>query len=142
MEKDFKHDDFVAIAELIEGHIRMLLDKYSYHNTPINPLNENIKNYINSNLVFDISITQISEIFHYNKAYLGRMFKKENNMSITEYINLQRIETAKEMLLGSNETVLDISNKVGFNNVTYFNKVFKRAFKMSPSQYRNSNKHI
>lgn len=140
LEKDFGHGDLVVIAELIEGHIRTLLERYSQPGTPINTLNENIKSYIDSNLEFDISITQISEIFHYNKAYLGRMFKKENNITISEYINLQRIEAAKELLLHSSETVINISNKVGFNNVTYFNKLFKKVMHISPSQYRSKNK--
>lgn len=141
MENSYTPDDLIAVAELIEGYIRMLLEKHSHDNSPINPLNENIKNYINSNLEFDIDITQISEIFHYNKTYLGRMFKKENNMSIAEYTNMQRIEAAKEMLTGSNSSVITISNKVGFNNVTYFNRVFRKATDMSPLQYRNANKN-
>ena len=141
METGFEHREFVIIAELIEGHIRTLLEKHPHHSTPARTLNENIKNYIDSNLEFDINVAQISEIFHYNKAYLGRMFKKENNMTIAEYINRQRIEAAKELLQNSSETVIDIANKVGFNTVTYFNKVFKKVLHMSPIQYRNTSKH-
>ncbi len=139
MECGFEHHEFVIIAELIEGHIRTLLEKHT-QSTPARTLNENIKNYIDSNLEFDISVTQISEIFHYNKAYLGRMFKKENNLTVAEYINLRRVEAAKELLQNSDRTVIDIANKVGFNTVTYFNKVFKKAVHLSPIQYRAQTK--
>ncbi len=138
METSLNDDDIVAIAKLLESYILMLLENYSYQNENINPLIENIKNYIHSNLEFDIDITRLSEFFHYNKMYLGRMFKKETGMNIKDYINLQRIEKAKKMLENTKETIIDISNKVGFNNVTYFNKVFKNATSMTPSQYRSS----
>lgn len=136
MEQGFKQQDCQVIARLLEGYIRMLLEKGADKQADTNPLIENIKNYIQSNLEFDIDITRIAEFFHYNKVYLGRLFKKETNLSVKEYINIQRMERAKDLLATTGDAVIDIAGKVGFNNVTYFNRMFRSTFGMAPTRYR------
>ena len=61
-------------------------------------------------------------------------------MNIKDYINFQRIEKSKLLLENTSETVIEIVNKIGFNNVTYFNKVFRCYVDMSPTQYRRLKK--
>jgi two-component system response regulator YesN len=95
-----------------------------------------MKNYIEANLEYKIDITMLADIFHYNEKYLGRMFKRKTGYTFSEYINQRRIERGREMLLKNNDTVINISSKVGFNNVTYFNRQFKRFYGMTPSEYR------
>jgi len=136
LEKDFSIDDCTKVGNILESYILMLLEKYTDKNADVNPLIENVKNYIISNLEFDIDIAHISEFFHYNKLYLGRLFKKETNMTVNDYVNHKRLEKAKTLLINTADTVIDISNKIGFNNVTYFNRLFKKNFKVTPTQYR------
>lgn len=140
LEKNTGYEDCRIIAHLLESHICMLLEKYTYKSTDINLLVKNIKSYIFSNLEFDIDISHIAQFFHYNKLYLGRLFKKETNMNIKDYINIQRIEKAKKLLEICDETVISISNKVGFNNVTYFNRLFRDIVKTTPTQYREQSR--
>ena len=97
-----------------------------------------MKSYILSNIEFDINTSRIANIFHYNEVYLGRLFKKQVGIGINDYINLQRIEIAKKRLATTREKVIDISSGVGFNNVTYFNRVFKKHTGMTPKEYRKS----
>lgn len=104
-----------------------------------NPLIENIKNYIESNLEFDIKITQIAKTFQYNEQYIGRLFKKKTQMSFSNYISKQRIERAKILLKETDDSVIDIAFKVGFNNVTYFNRIFKKYLNITPSEFRLQN---
>lgn len=139
LEENMGYEDCRIIAKLLESHICMLLEKYTDKTTDVNPLVENIKNYIFSNLEFDINISHIAEFFHYNKLYIARLFKKETNMNIRDYINIQRIEKARKLLETTDETIISISNKVGFNNVTYFNRLFKNIIKITPTQYREKN---
>ena len=75
-------------------------------------------------------------IFHYNEEYLGRLFKKETHMSFSDYVSKQRIERAKRLLIETNDSVVSIAVKVGFNNVTYFNRVFKKYLNMTPLEFR------
>lgn len=140
LEKEYTFPDCEIIGDLLETHVLLLLEKCTDKNAGTNPLVENIKNYIHSNLEFDINISYIAEFFHYNKLYIGRLFKKETGMSIKDYITLQRIERAKILLENSDENVIRISDKTGFNNVTYFNRMFKSIVGVTPTNYRKSKK--
>ena len=141
MEKNFSHENCEAVGALIETYIRTLLDNVPESNQEqFNPLIENIKNYIKANLEFDIKISQIAKTFHYNERYLGRLFKREMNMSFRDYITRQRLTQSKMLLKNTDNTVLYIANKLGFNNVTYFNRQFKKHFDMTPTQYRKLNR--
>lgn len=138
MESDYSPQQCAAVGSIIESYIRFLLEKYKYSKKESNPIVENVKNYLETNMEYDVSISHITKIFHYNPQYLGRLFKKEEGISIKEYLLTQRLERAKELLGNCNETVTWIASKVGFNNVTYFNRQFKEKFKVTPSQYRKS----
>ena len=72
--------------------------------------------------------------------YLGRLFKKETGMCIGDYINLRRLEIAKELLASTDDKIISISSSVGFNNVTYFNRLFKKQTGLTPLQYRSKKK--
>lgn len=136
LERNFSEDDCKSVAQIIENFILMLFENFHYTTEKINPLVENIKNYILSNIEFDINITHISKVFHYNEMYLGRLFKKETGQTVCDYVNKKRVEIAKRMLLDTNEKIIAISEKTGFNNVTYFNRVFKKLTGKTPMQYR------
>ncbi len=137
LEKNIDAENCKKIANIIEGHIRVLLEKYATNkNNAYNPLAENIKKYIEENLTCDFSVAEISEIFNYNEKYLGRIFKREFGMSIKKYVNSRRVEMAEELLKTVNLPIIEISSKVGFNNVTYFNKIFKCITGAAPQEFR------
>lgn len=140
LEKTFSESDCEKVSNIIENHILLLIEKFSFNKTNSSPLVENIKNYILSNIEFDINISYISKIFHYNEMYLGRLFKKETGMCIGDYINLRRLEIAKELLASTDDKIISISSSVGFNNVTYFNRLFKKQTGLTPLQYRSKKK--
>ena len=77
----------------------------------------------------------MAKLFNYNPVYLGRVFKKETGTSTKEYANKKRIDYAKKPL-NNNEMVISASQKVGFNNVTYFNSIFKKLAGITPSEYK------
>ena len=101
---------------------------------------ENIKSYIMDNLEYNITISLIADIFHYNKLYLGRLFKKETGESITDFINTQRLKRAARLLKDTEQSILSVANRTGFNNVTYFNRLFKNFYEVSPKEYRASHR--
>ncbi len=142
IEKNFPRKKCEKIADIVESYIRMLLEVSlgKSSNEDFDPLIENLKNYIEANIEYQIDITLLAKIFHYNEKYLGRLFKRKTGYTFSEYINQRRIERGREMLLKNDETIINISSKIGFNNVTYFNRVFKRCYKMTPSEYRQKRK--
>lgn len=135
LEKGLSKSDIEIICDLIEGHIITLLEKFP-NKSDSNPFVENIKNYIIDNLEYDINVSLIADIFHYNKLYLGRLFKKETGKTITDYINSQRIKNAAWLLKNTKQSVISIATQTGFNNVTYFNRLFKNLYGVSPKIYR------
>lgn len=142
LEKDFPLERCRAVGALLETYIRTLLENISVtHQSNFNPLIENIKNYIKSNLCSDMKISQIAKAFRYDEQYLGRIFKKETKRSINRYLNEQRIKNAKKLLKETDDSIIEIALTSGFNNVTYFNRVFKRITNMTPQQFRLTSKN-
>ena len=124
------------LCAIIENHIKLLIKEYSSTIHSYSPLISNIKNYIEESLYGEISVKEIAELFNYNEKYIGKLFKEEEGVGIIEYVNTKRLDKSCEMLKLSSDSITLISQKLGFNNVTYFNRLFKNRFGKSPSEYR------
>lgn len=92
--------------------------------------------FINKNYAQNISLDLISENCYCNPAYLSHLFNKEIGMSITDYINKCRVEDAKRLLDLTELSITQISQEVGFNDPSYFSKVFKNIQGVNPTHYR------
>lgn len=91
--------------------------------------------YINLNLETNLTLNGIAAAIHVNSSHLSRKFKNDTNMTIINYINKKRVEKAKLYLQQDNISITDISLMVGFNDLNYFGRVFKKITSMTPSQY-------
>lgn len=98
-----------------------------------------ILNYIDKNYYKNLKLESLAKVFNYNSAYLGKIFKNCTNNHFNDYINIVRIEKAKELLIGGNLKVCDISEKVGYKNIDYFYIKFKKYVGLSPKEYKNKN---
>ncbi|MNI36125.1 HTH-type transcriptional regulator YesS [compost metagenome] len=85
----------------------------------------------------ELSLFKIAELIDMSPAYLGRIFKKLTTQSIPDYLNEYRIVQAKELLAKTHDSIEEISQKTGYNNSTYFYKVFKKYTGITPAEYRN-----
>jgi len=92
--------------------------------------------FIRLNLDQDLSLEFISNAIHQSPYEFSRQFKKETGETITEYINKQRINEAIYIMENEKISITDIAHKVGFNDINYFTKVFKKIKGITPSQYR------
>lgn len=95
-----------------------------------------IKEYIAANLSRDTSLTAISDHFHFSQEYLLRLFKKEEGITILQYINDLKLKRAKELLRNPDLQVRDIAELLGFNDNSYFIRFFKSKTGVSPRIYR------
>src|SRR5699024_921976 len=100
---------------------------------------ENIKQalqILHENYREPLTLKEVSESLHLNVMYLGQLFKKETKKSFSTYLNHLRMEQAKWLLLHSEQNINEISNEIGYNNTTYFSKLFKKIVGQSPKEYR------
>lgn len=87
-----------------------------------------------------ISLGSIAKQFAYSPTYLSRIFNEKFNIGFTDFINMLRVEEAKEKLKGT-DRMTDIALDCGFSSIRNFNRVFKEAVGMPPGEYRNTKKH-
>lgn len=92
--------------------------------------------YIRTHLGEDLSLNTISDAIDSSPHELSRQFKKQTGKSLTDYINEQRIIEAIYLIENQHFSITDIALMVGFNDVNYFTKVFKKLKGMTPSHYR------
>lgn len=107
-----------------------------YEPPDISRLIKNIIQYINHNFKEDITLSKIAREFWLNPSYLSRQFKVNVGVNITEFITGRRLDYAKVQLVVSDTSISEIALNSGFNNISYFNTVFKQRMGISPRQYR------
>lgn len=95
-----------------------------------------IADYLSENYAKAISLRELSERFHLSTYYICRQFKKVTGYNIKEYINSTRTMRAKALLETTDLSILSISEAVGYESVTHFERVFKSYMNMSPLKYR------
>jgi len=84
----------------------------------------------------DISLTKAALKVDMNKDYLSKIFKKEVGVGFSEYVNIQRIKCAKELLETTHMKSYEVSAKVGFQDESYFSKIFKNVVGVRPNDYK------
>ncbi len=99
------------------------------------PMVKNAVDFILLNLGSPLTLKTIADQIHANPSHLSRKFKQETDMTLTDFINLKRIEEAELYLQRGTSSVTEIAFMVGFNDLNYFSKVFKKLRLMTPTQY-------
>lgn len=94
--------------------------------------------YIDHNFRNNIKLETIAPIFGYNSAYLGKIFNKTVGESFNSYIDHKRIEHSKHLLLEDKLKVYEVAEQVGYKNVDYFHKKFKKYVGQSPAEFRKA----
>jgi two-component system response regulator YesN len=94
--------------------------------------------YIHKNFKRNISLNDVADYIGVNSSYLSRTFKEECGKGFVEYLNFVRVEYVKRMLGDGHARLKDTAVEAGFNNYTYFFKVFKSLTGMTPAEYENS----
>ena len=83
-----------------------------------------------------ITIPLLAERFHVSEGHLCRLFKEMTQKSVVEYLNYYRISVSVELLNMGEHDIGQIAGMTGFNNISYFNRMFRRFMRMTPSGYR------
>lgn len=95
-----------------------------------------ILHYINHNYRENLKLEVIAPLFGYNSSYLGKIFTKKTGESFNCYLDKVRIEKSCKLLTEDKLKVYEIAEQVGYKNVDYFHKKFKKIIGVSPAEYR------
>lgn len=108
----------------------------TYRRTDYSLLTQKIITYVTTDLSGDLSLKAMSERLSVNASYLSTLFKKEMGIPLTDYVNRQRMEQAKKLLIVTVLPVKTIAQECGISDVYYFNRLFKKVTGYTPKAYR------
>lgn len=104
------------------------------------PILEKVKAYVEENLGEGFTVAALAEKLNISLYYLSHLFKAKTGTTIVEYRNELRLMKAKQLLVGTELSISEIAQQVGFCNASYFAEVFLQSEKISPREYRGYHK--
>lgn len=110
------------------------LKKENYKNKYV----EKAKDYIYKHLHSKIELSELSEYIGISRDHLCRLFKKQEGMTLKEYVIVQKINQAKELLIYTDYSIELISNHLEFSSQSQFTLMFRKRTGMTPTAYRNA----
>nr|WP_276316303.1 response regulator [Paenibacillus artemisiicola] len=103
---------------------------------PANALISDVLFYLREHSKETIKLDDLSARFHINQAYLSKLFKKEIGVTPAKYMTQLKMEKACSLLAGTNLSINDVAQEVGYEDYLYFRKVFKNTLGITPSAFR------
>ncbi len=92
--------------------------------------------YMKNNYAQELKLEDLSLMAFLSRNYFCKLFRDVTNMTVTEYAQKIRIEEACRLLEDSDRKIVDIASSIGYQDIKFFNQVFKRRTGMTPSEYR------
>ena len=104
------------------------------------PLVQKVINHINLNLSQPLSLKELAAMCYISPPYLSNLFKQEVGITLTDYINRQRIHRAAHLLSTTDMKISSVAENVGILDGNYFTKIFKRIMGVTPTVYRREHR--
>lgn len=134
----YRSSDIFDVIHITKMNIERLEENLSKNEKSLRGEVETIKKYIYEHYDKDISVESLAEQVCLAPSYVSFIFKKETGQNLSKYIKAYRMERAKRMLNDSHEKIVNISQAVGYSNVSYFCQSFREYFGVSPEKYRKN----
>lgn len=99
-------------------------------------LMKDIRTYVAKHFAQPVRLGDVSRQIHLSPYYIGELFRKYEGMGFSQYLTAYRLEQARQFLVDTNHPVARVAERVGIPNPSYFGKLFKGRYGMSPEQYR------
>jgi signal transduction histidine kinase/AraC-like DNA-binding protein/DNA-binding LacI/PurR family transcriptional regulator len=132
----FQSKNILAEDELVGSLRQTLLDSKSL-SQPTSNLVKQALSYLHQNYSeAALSRHELATAIGTSKQHLDRIFSKEMQLSVIDYLNRLRVEHAKQRLIATTDDITTIATQVGYNDSAYFSRVFRKLVGTSPSEYR------
>lgn len=128
------HDAFEYLYHVAEHVFKIRQQNVERQNEDV--VNQ-VKRYITEHLAEDTSLHVLADQVHFSQEYLLRIFKKQEGITILQYINDMKLDMAKQLLTGSEFSVKEIAEKLGFASQGYFGRFFRSKMGLSPKAFRD-----
>lgn len=132
-----------AQKAVLYGYCDTLIRSTSFEEIKVSSKRKIIQNvliYIDNHYQDDCTLKDVTKAIQYDYAYVSKLFYTYTNLTFTTYINRYRLTQATYLLLNTEETISDISQKCGYKTLRTFNRNFKELKSVSPSKFREENK--
>jgi YesN/AraC family two-component response regulator len=126
--------ELLAISETMVRRYCSLVREYSLRK--YSEVVRNVVNFVEFNLKEPLSLNLLAGQFNIVASCLSRHFASELGMTLTDFINMKRLEHARHLLASSTLHIDEIADECGYQDVNYFIRVFKRKYGKSPGEYR------
>ena len=138
MDKRFWHcTDMAAVYRLLRQGIQAEIQRLKEAKAlrEMRPITE-AKHYIQQHYQEALRLEDVSTAVGFNATYFSTLFKKETGQNFMDYLTELRISKAKELLCGEELSVQDVAEQVGYRDLKYFSRLFKKLTGVSPSDYK------
>lgn len=126
---------YLLLAWLVKTFNNGKIQALDYHKKQF----YSVLNFIQNNFSRNITINELCKSVGYDRTYIYKMFMKNVGISPTEYIEGLRLHYARELLAQNKMSINEIGFSVGFNDIDWFNKTFKKKMGMTPNVFRQEN---
>ena len=136
-ERFSSDEEYLKILEIIEFHLLSSHEKNKQsQGNHCHYIVNLLKDFAQKNYSKNFTITSFAKAHKVNAKYLGRLYKTQEGVAITEYVNSLRLEKALRLIQNTDKKIIDIAFSVGFSNIGYFNRSFKAKYGSSPRSFR------
>lgn len=136
-----KLKDIRTVEELMEEALYTFAERVEFYKKGNCSKNiERCKKFIYENIYKKITLQDLADYTEKNPMYLSTLFRKEVGVSLSIYIQSEKIREAKKLLVLTDYSLSDISNLLNFSTQSYFTKIFKNYTNITPLQYRKKKK--
>ena len=126
------------LLNVLLNRCNKLIEDINETSSNLSPVIKQVVSYIKNNFGEEMSLKTLSYKYNINSSYLGQIFLKEVGEPFNDYLNRIRNEEARNLILNTNLRIIDISQKVGYSDTSYFYRKFKAYYGLSPNKLREN----
>ena len=130
-----------AKASILENHVRLLIETAPKTPEEQDPFAAQVEELLGEGLAEKVSVRELASSLGYHEKYLGAKFKKKTGKSPCAYRNERRLSKAEGYLRNTELPIIEIASLVGYDNVSYFNRLFRARNGVTPTEYRKINRN-
>ena len=135
--------DLAEIFEILEDYIHhLLLELQEVQMDEATLIVKKAMSYVEKNYSEKITLEDVANHIGLSRYYFSNLFKKVNQIGFTNYLNEVRIEHAKKLIFDPKLSIVEVANLVGFQDQSYFSKIFKKCTGKTVTEYREGEEKI